>query len=122
MKHLIWVYGTLKRGKGNHRFLSEGGATFLGNARTEPAFTMLHLGGFPGVVRAGKTVVHGELYEVNDEILGRLDRLEGHPNFYQRQQLSVVLEDGSTKGTEGYFLPDSWLSRAKVIEGGVWAS
>lgn len=116
--HKIFVYGTLKRGHGNHRLLAN--ARFIGTGISEPVFTMLHLGGFPGIVRSGETAIHGELYEVDEGTLHRLDRLEGHPSFYERQPMKVVLE-GTEVAAEGYVLPLGYLSRgAKQLPDGVW--
>ena len=118
--HHIFVYGTLKRGHGNHHLLET--ATFLGVAVTAPEFTMLRLGGFPGIVRSGETEIKGELYEVDDATLRRLDRLEGHPSFYERQSLTVTMTDGSVLEVESYILPTSWLDSRQVIPTGVWGS
>lgn len=116
----ILVYGSLKKGYGNHRLLER--ATFLGQATTVPSFTLLDLGHFPGIVRSGSTPVMGELYEVDAETLARLDRLEGHPGFYRREAIDVVLEDGSLATVEGYVLPLSWLHEGRVtqIPSGSW--
>lgn len=117
VKHLIFVYGTLMAGCGNHRLLD--GATLIGDVRTTPDFTMLHLGGFPGVVREGTTSIIGELYEVDDpDMLNRLDRLEGHPTFYRREEITI--DDG--RKVEVYLLPSEWLKdrRCKVIASGSW--
>lgn len=117
----VFVYGTLLRGHGNHRLLER--ARFLGNAVTATAnWTMLHLGGFPGIVHSGSTRITGELYEVDDATLARLDQLEGHPNFYERVPIGVGLEDGSNVKAEGYVLPTSWLQnkRGHVIPDGIW--
>ena len=115
--HLVAVYGTLKKGFGNHRLLAQ--SRFVGEALTEPNFTLLHLGGFPGIVRSGDTAVSCEVYEVDDITLARLDRLEGHPTFYERQPLTVAI-DGVDMPVEGYVLPTSWLDSRQVIPTGVW--
>lgn len=73
----VFVYGTLLEGYGNHKyFLSN--AKKLGEHITSPNYTMLHLGGFPGVIQEGDTAIKGEVYEVSEEELRRLDRLEGY--------------------------------------------
>ena len=115
--HLVAVYGTLQKGFGNHKFLAQ--SRFVGKALTEPNFTLLHLGGFPGIVRSGHTAVSCEVYEVDDATLARLDRLEGHPTFYERQPLTVTM-DGTEISVEGYVLPTSWLDGRKIIPTGMW--
>jgi len=116
----VLVYGSLKKGFGNHHILEN--ARFLGKAVTSPEFTMLHLGGFPGIVRGGETAITGEVYEVDAATLRRLDRLEGHPNFYRRDVIAVTMEDGTEASTEGYLLPATWLSdgRCASIQSGTW--
>lgn len=91
-RHLLFVYGTLKRGQPNHHFLA--GALFLGEDQTRPEFTMYDLGAFPGVVAGGSSSISGELYELDDSTLARVDRLEGHPSFYERT--SNILVSGRT--------------------------
>lgn len=92
MKHKIFVYGTLKQGHGNNRIIAD--QKFLGPAQTElAAFQMYSLGGFPGVVR-GTQSIKGELYEVDEEAFTRCDHLEGHPDFYKRESVAVMCDNG----------------------------
>ena len=37
----------------------------------------------------------GEVYQVNDDSLKRLDQFEGHPEFYERTEVEVKLTKGS---------------------------
>jgi gamma-glutamylcyclotransferase (GGCT)/AIG2-like uncharacterized protein YtfP len=94
------VYGTLKRGRGNHGVL--GNSVFLGEAVTvSKEFTMFD-GGFPFVSDSfvdedlnGSIV--GELYETNDQrILSNLDRLEGVPYLYVKREIDVKTLDNIT--------------------------
>jgi len=81
MNHRVFVYGTLKKGFWNNPLLK--GCEFFGSAVTVPTYSMISVGHavitlFP-VIRAsenGKPVA-GEIYTVEDEVLERLDRLEG---------------------------------------------
>lgn len=117
---LAFVYGTLRKGYGNHPILED--SLFVGNAKSLPQYTMLHLGGFPGVVAGGTTSIVGELYDVDDETLANLDRLEGHPNFYKRASISV--HDGCCVwNAETYLLPVEWLNeyRQAIIKSGDWS-
>lgn len=54
---------------------------------------MVDLGAYPACYRdpegRGVSVV-GEVWECNDECLANLDRLEGHPTFYQRELIRVA--------------------------------
>jgi len=83
MEHRVFVYGTLLRGEVNHHLLTA--ARFLGEHRTEPRFTLLVLGAYPGLVARGDTAVQGEVYAVDAAGLRRLDQLEDYPRLYDRR-------------------------------------
>lgn len=84
----VFVYGTLKEGHGNHRFLED--AEFLGKGSLR-GFEMYHLGGFPAIVDSGEDeYVHGELYLVNEKEFAGLDMLEGYPRLYDRKKVKPV--------------------------------
>lgn len=114
--HNLFVYGTLKQGHSNHRFLRD--SNFLGAAATQTKYTMVHLGGFPGVTQKKTSVIHGELYEIDDDTLRNVDRLEGHPSFYKRKTIKIDHENVTEAFT--YILPNEEYKNYKVIESGVW--
>ena len=89
--HLVFVYGTLKRGQANHGVLD--GADCLGRVRLHGA-ALFDQGAFPmAVLTPGHPdVIHGELYRADDAGLARLDHLEGYPHLYDRQR--VCLSNG----------------------------
>lgn len=94
--HRIFVYGTLRKGQGNHGLLLSPTTRDLGPAVTLDAYQMISLGGFPGVRHpdppgSPASPIVGELYEVDDETLARLDLLEGYPRFYERIQVRLHL-------------------------------
>ncbi len=85
----VFVYGTLKKGYHNHiRLLST--STFLGDFLTSPKYNMISLGGFPGVLKYGKTSILGEVYEVDDGTFYQLDCLEGYPRMYTRDKIKTT--------------------------------
>lgn len=73
----LFVYGSLKRGALHHAELE--GAPFLGEARTPPGYALELVGQYWALVeRPGEeSSVPGELYEVTEELLARLDEFEG---------------------------------------------
>ena len=85
----VFVYGSLLRGGWNHHLLED--AAFVGDARTARLYTMHSLGRFPGVTDVPFSPIYGEVYDVDDETLARLDMLEGHPRFYQRRVVLVLV-------------------------------
>lgn len=125
MKHLVAVYGTLKRGQGNHRLIdygiANGIAEFVTATTTVDPYLMWE-GGFPMVEmgteeKTGAVNVHVEVYRVDDEILDHLDALEGHPNFYMR--MPTLLNDFDEE-VEMYFTPSSY-GRTELCQHGNWA-
>lgn len=112
---LVCVYGTLKEGFGNHRLLRD--SEKLGEFKTNPVFTMLHLGGFPGIIEKGETEITCEIYKVvDDNILTSLDRLEGYPTFYNRKTIDTPWGEAWI-----YYLDDSEYNYNRgIVESGCW--
>lgn len=94
-EEIVAVYGTLKSGEGNYSLLS-GRAKFIGSGETlRPIYTMKSMGGFPGVFsdESSTDKIQVEVYSVPPECFESLDRLEGHPNFYVRTKVPIILDD-----------------------------
>lgn len=92
MMHRVFVYGSLKQGRGNHILLSE--ANYIGSRLTsEEIYHMISFGAFPGVIKNSETgeasAIYGELYEVDNSTLERLDRLESNGSFYKRELVQL---------------------------------
>lgn len=87
----VFVYGSLKRGQSNHAAYMAG-QTYLGPARTLPAFRLYDLGQYPGLVACANGVaIEGELWEVDAECLRRLDQLESiDVGEYERQRVRLA--------------------------------
>ena len=98
MLHLVFVYGTLKKGFPNYvRYMTS--AAFLGRYQTMEKYPLVLFGRrhVPGMLdRPGDGHhVEGEVYEVNDECLESIDVLEGihKPDGYRRRTISVTSMD-----------------------------
>lgn len=88
----IAVYGSLKRGFGNHFFLQK--SRFLTTTNTKDSIFMLNsFGAFPAVTKNGKFKIQVEIYEINKKTLNTLDDLEGNGIFYKREIFEF--EDGA---------------------------
>ena len=88
--HRIAVYGTLRRGCGNHSLLED--STFLFEGIVDGV--IYSLGGFPGYKSAPAGNVIVEVYEVDDATLARVDRLEGvGMGFYDRREVYAWGDD-----------------------------
>ena len=84
----VFVYGTLRKGYNNHYLLKT--SRYLCDTTTKGY--KKDMGGIPAVDIRQEGIVEGEVYEIDDETLKKLDLLEGHPTFYERKE--VTLENG----------------------------
>lgn len=115
MRHqIVFVYGSLLSGENHHSFL--GGAKPLGEAMTEPVFSLVDFGDFAALIPDGQTAVHGELYDVDPGLLARLDELEDHPDYLRRT--NIRLEDG--REVIAYLLSSQSALGQPRIECGNW--
>lgn len=115
----IAVYGTLRKGFGNHRLLQN--SKFVGAGLTKEKYKMT-ASGIP-FVNPNKKVsnIRVEVYDVTDSQLPYVDALEGYnPNdhdgsWYKRTPIEVKLDDGDEIEASIYF---SDSEAASVIESG----
>ncbi len=107
----IFVYGTLRKGHRNHRLLEN--SEFVGYAITKDKYS-LFVDGIPYVVKIPVSKIKGEVYRIDKHTLEKLDRLEGHPDFYKRERIDVVINDRIIKAWI-YFYP---YPKGKLIESG----
>lgn len=125
-KHLVFVYGTLKRFNRNHFLLET--SEFVGKASTEPRFKLLSAYGnaFPYLAPGDKSII-GEVFSVDDLTLQQLDRLEGYRegsknNHYNRELIPVTV-GGEVMDALVYTPNDlEMLSHLKEFEGNEWKS
>ncbi|XP_046403196.1 gamma-glutamylaminecyclotransferase [Ischnura elegans] len=107
----VFVYGTLKSGQPNNNLLSDprnGKGTFIGSGKTVTKYPLI-IGtryNIPFLLYKPGTGhnVFGEIYEVDQAMLEKLDELEDHPNWYIReiddiQILNSDLSDSSAQST-----------------------
>ncbi|XP_018393960.1 PREDICTED: putative gamma-glutamylcyclotransferase CG2811 isoform X2 [Cyphomyrmex costatus] len=137
--HRIFVYGTLKRGEPNHGLIKDtanGYAKFLGLGRTTVQYPLVIATKYniPMLLKKPNTgnYVFGEIYDVDSNMMERLDELEEHPKFYVRTEETVLLtseaslKPGKTfeevsESTKAwvYFLPKF---RSSLLDGAMYAS
>lgn len=118
----VFVYGSLKRGFGNNRLLQNDESEFICEDYIED-FEMYSMGAFPGVVHVpgSRSVVHGEVWKVSDNILERLNTLEGFrgednpSNFYNCKKVETKNYHHSCY----VYLQDTAPSDMLVLEG-IW--
>ena len=116
-KHLVFVYGTLRRGGVRAMPDIFPGAKFVGGA--EVSGRLYDLGAYPGLLldEAGAPVV-GEVYEIDEEILSKLDEIEAS-SYYVRRRVEVSV--GDDKMTCWVYEPNPELySLRTLITSGDW--
>lgn len=109
----LFVYGTLLRGEPNHPQLTD--AAFVRSTRTEARYELVDLGGYPALLEDGATAISGEIYEVDLELLEKLDAFEEVPELYERKRVCLI--DGDV---EAYVMSRDRAIGAPTIEDGVW--
>ena len=124
--HLIFAYGTLKRDYGNSRVFSGGRGEFVASGVTEDKFVMT-TGGFPRVYRPTDALpawavsqaapVRGDLWRADDEALASCDRIEGHPDWYKREEVDVWIDGTIVVKAWLYIMPAKKASGELVMPG-----
>jgi len=100
----IFVYGTLKEGYRNHYLLED--SEFVCEATTKDRYPMINMEiDFPYLIDKVGTGHHikGEVYKIDTKTLIMLDVLEGYPEHYNRENITVV-NSGIELKTMVYFL------------------
>jgi gamma-glutamylcyclotransferase (GGCT)/AIG2-like uncharacterized protein YtfP len=116
-KHLIFVYGTLKKVDGNGAQTRHlGDATFMG-ACSIPG-VMVHLGYYPGLVHDPICRVTGEVYEVTTKDIQGMDAYEGTPHNYSRRLVETPFGRSWAyfKNHVNYPMPDNIV----CVDRGLW--
>jgi gamma-glutamylcyclotransferase (GGCT)/AIG2-like uncharacterized protein YtfP len=90
-KHLVFVYGTLRRDCTGAMSVRFPDSKFVADA--EVRGSLYDLGSYPGLLlNESNLSVIGEVYEVDDETLDKLDEFEASSN-YLRKQVEISLGD-----------------------------
>lgn len=114
---LVFVYGTLRKGFGNHRRLGDCALAYKG-AFWQEGFKMIDLGAFPGAVKTDnpEDMIWVEAYQVDmPTLIHSLDVLEGHPRFYERIKTHSGIGTGWI-----YTLPAPKYPNPEYVESGKW--
>ena len=100
---IVFVYGTLKEGYGNHYLLEK--SIKVSKATTMDKYGMYE-SGIPYVIKSENTTqIKGEVYLVDTQTFSNLDILEGHPIAYRREKIKVLLDDNRKATAWIYFYP-----------------
>ena len=83
-KHLVFVYGTLRQGGVRAMPGIFPAAKFIGQASVSGS--LYDLGAYPGLLLdESSSLVIGEVYEIDDEILQKLDEIEAASDYWRKE-------------------------------------
>ena len=102
---VLFTYGTMRYGVYNHSRIEDLKASYIGHAETCEPFVMMakeEPRQIPYVTRVEdedlrrgqEKPIRGECYLIDRKTLDRVDRAEGHPYYYYREDCHVRLDNG----------------------------
>ncbi len=96
-----FIYGTsfTDNGRYHHYYLQ--GNTFLGKGYIEGYYKYI-LGGIDGMIPEEGGSVQGEVYELDQKSISRLDFLFNYDTKFRKEVVDVKLENGETLQAEAY--------------------
>ena len=116
-KHLVFVYGTLRRGSARAMSIRFPGSRFVADAKVSGS--LYDLGAYPGLLLdESNSMVIGEVYEVDNETLSKLDDFESSSHYW-RKQVKISLGTHSKKCWIYAPNPEAF-SRRTLITSGDW--
>jgi gamma-glutamylcyclotransferase (GGCT)/AIG2-like uncharacterized protein YtfP len=116
-KHLVFVYGTLRRGGVRAMPDLFPGSKFIGDASVRGS--LYDMGEYPGLLLdESDTPVVGEVYEVDDETLSKLDDIEASA-YYLRRRVEVSV-GGQSMTCWVYVYDPEYYPRPVLIASGDW--
>jgi gamma-glutamylcyclotransferase (GGCT)/AIG2-like uncharacterized protein YtfP/general stress protein 26 len=120
----VFVYGTLRPPRASVpvdqcRFFPQVEPYLLGHSPATLANgELFDLGTFPAA-RPGRTPIQGDLLTLEPAALPIMDRLEGHPVFFYREQVTVATASGDIAAWI-YWAPASLVANAAPLPSGDW--
>jgi len=101
-KHLVFIYGSLRRGSERAMSITFPGARFIAEAKVNGS--LYDFGAYPGLILDGSnSIVTGEAYEVDDQLLEELDDFEMSSNYHRQP---VEISFGAEKRTGWTYEPN----------------
>lgn len=118
-KNLVAVYGSLRNELGNNPVIQSPNTVFLGAFESKPEYSLYDLGYYPGLKENGETSVVMEVFEVDDEVALRVDRLEGYSpdreaTFYDKKSIETPF------GIASVYIYVPQVDQRNLVESGDW--
>lgn len=116
-QHLVFVYGTLRRGSAGAMSIRFPGSKFIAEAQVSGS--LYDLGAYPGLLLdESNSLALGEVYEVDDELLDELDAFEASSHYWRKQ---VEISLGARREACWVYVPrPEFYSPSVLIPSGDW--
>lgn len=95
----LFVYGSLLSSNSHHYLLK--GCQFVGKAILYN-FGLYRVSWYPAIVPKENSKVLGEVYDVDENTLRKIDEFEDEGKLYKRQEVEVMLDSGQTINAWAY--------------------
>ncbi len=98
---VIAVYGTLRKGAYNYKFLKKFNPIFIGKGKTKDFYLLMIKNSLPFAIPCALVPIDYkdlcnnlvvEVYEISEEALSFLDEFEEHPYVYVRRKKDIIFE------------------------------
>lgn len=113
MKTKVFVYGTLKRGGIYHHYIPNEDK-FLSTAITKEKYKLFACEECPFLIEETNEKsyqVYGEIFEVSEETIIKLDELEEVPDMYYKKNITVLDSTGNEQTIVTYFYHPHLLTK-----------
>ena len=108
----LFVYGTLRQGK-SRNYVLKGLDYDVASLPDYKKISPKELG-FPFIVKEKGAEVKGEVYyDLDTQLLGNIDAIEGEGNLYHRIEVKVITDKGEEVSAYTYY-PSKRLRRAYI--------
>ncbi len=89
----LFVYGVMRKNCANHSFIKD--CPYIGLFKTEKKYQMVQYNNFPYTSdykffeNEDYVSIIGEVYEVTEQVLSKINTFSGYPNYYKRDLITV---------------------------------
>jgi gamma-glutamylcyclotransferase (GGCT)/AIG2-like uncharacterized protein YtfP len=90
MNYRVFVYGTLRKGESNHHYLQ--GGVLIEDGVWAKGYTMYDLIAYPCAIPTQEGQIKGEIWQIDENCLAEIDKLEGIEEGLYTRILDNVLQ------------------------------
>ena len=116
--YLLAVYGALRQGGPSNYLLNN--SKYIGDFDTELIYDMYSLGSFPALIADGNTSIKMEVYEITEDTLKVLNRVQEYERGVKVENLYIMVEIETPYGQALTSFYNNKISNKVKIESGDW--